>query len=192
MASNPVSKLTEEQYLALERAAGYKSEFLDGAMLAMFGASTSHLRLQQNLSFELHAALRDGRCEVFGSDCRVKVSRRTYLYPDVCVVCGDPVMDDEHADNLLNPVVIFEVSSPSTARFDRDLKFQRYQSIDSLKDYILVKQERVHIEHFTRQTDGKWRLRCYQGPDEELTIESIGVAIPVSRIYARVNIPPTD
>lgn len=191
MASHPVSKLTEEQYLALERTAEFKSEFLDGEMFAMSGASMRHVRIQQNLAVELHAALRGSGCEVLGSDIGIKVSSRAYLYADVTVVCGEPVMADDHDDNLTNPAVIFEVLSPSTEKYDRRLKFQRYRSLDSLKDYILVNQKEVRIEQFTRRPDGIWTLRDYQCPDEELKIDSIGVAIPVSRIYERVNIPPT-
>jgi Uma2 family endonuclease len=190
VASNPVSKLTEEQYLAFERAAEYKSEFLDGEMLAMSGASRSHVRIQQNLAGELYARLRGSGCEALGSDIRIRVSSRNYFYADVSVACDK--VANEGDDNLTNPVVIFEISSPSTARYDRDLKFQRYQDIDSLKDYILVKQERVHIEHFTRQEDGGWRIRYYPLMGDDVQIDSIGVAIPVSRIYERVNIPPTD
>ena len=190
MASHPVSKITEEQYLSIERAADFKSEFLDGAMFAMSGASVSHVRLQQNLSGELHAVLRGSGCEALGSDIRIKVPSRAYLYADVTVVCGEPMMADDHDDNLTNPAVIFEVLSPSTEKYDRRLKFQRYRSIDSLQDYILVNQKEVRIEQFTRRSDGIWTLRDYQGPDEELKIDSIGVAIPVRRIYERVNIPP--
>jgi Uma2 family endonuclease len=189
VASNPVSKLTEEQYLAQDRAAEFRSEFVDGEMFAMAGASISHLRLQQNLAVELHAALRR-QCEVLGSDCRIKVPGGTYLYADVSVVCGDPVTGDEHADNLLNPVAIFEVLSPSTEKYDRGLKFQRYRTIDSLRDYVLVSQEQVRVEHFARQPDGTWTLHDNQGPDQDLKIDSIGVAIRLQRIYRRVSIPP--
>jgi Uma2 family endonuclease len=121
VASNPVSKLTEGQYLAIERAAEFRSEFLNGEMFAMLGASTNHARLQQNLSGELYAALRGGPCEAFGSDFRIRVSSRMYTYPGVSVVCGGPRVADD--DNLLNPVVIFEVLSPSTERHDRGRKW---------------------------------------------------------------------
>ena len=191
MASNPISKLTEEQYLALDRAAEFKSEFLDGEMFAMAGASRSHDRLQQNLAFELRGALRGSGCEVLSSDIRIKVSGRTYFYADVSV--ASERMAEVHDDNLTNPVAIFEVSSPATQRFDRDLKFQRYQSIESLKDYVLVRQGQVHIEHFTRVADGRWRFRDLRGQDQELKIDSIGVAIPLQRIYDQVDIlPATD
>jgi len=189
VASNPVSKLTEEQYLAIERAAEFRSEFVDGEMFAMAGGSMSHLRLQQNLAGELHAFLRGSPCEAFGSDCRIRVSSQTYVYADVSVACG-PVMAGEHDDNLTNPVAIFEVLSPSTEKYDRGLKFQLYRTINSLKDYVLVSQEQVRIEQFTRQPDGTWTLRDYQSPDEEIKIDSIGVAIPLRRIYERVDIPP--
>jgi Uma2 family endonuclease len=188
MASNPVPKLTEEEYLAIERAAEFRSEFVDGEMFAMAGASTSHLRLQQNLAGELYACFRGNRCEAFGSDCRIRVSGQAYVYADVAVACG-PVMAGDQTDNLTNPVAIFEVLSPSTEKYDRGLKFQLYRTIDSLKDYVLVNQEQVRIEQFTRRPDGTWTLHDYQGSDAELKIDSIGVAIPLRRIYDRVSIP---
>jgi Uma2 family endonuclease len=188
MASNPVSKLTEEEYLAIERAAEFRSEFIDGEMFAMAGASLSHVRLQQNLAAELHTALGGSRCEALGSDCRIRVSGQTYVYADVSVACG-PLMAGDQKDNLTNPVAIFEILSPSNEKYDRGLKFQLYRTIDSLKDYTLVNQEQVRIEHFTRRPDGTWTLHDYQGLDADLKIDSIGVAIPLRRIFDRVSIP---
>jgi Uma2 family endonuclease len=98
-------------------------------------------------------------------------------------------MAGDQNDNLTNPVAIFEVLSPSTEKYDRGLKFQLYRTIDSLKDYVLVNQEQVRIEQFTRRPDGTWTLHDYQGSDAELKIDSIGVAIPLRRIYDRVSIP---
>jgi Uma2 family endonuclease len=189
MASNPVSKLTEDQYLAMERAAEFRSEFIDGEMFAMAGGTNRHSRIQRNLIMGLGLALEDGPCEPFGSDSRVKVSSRAYVYPDVTVVCGEhqPVDDDD--DILIDPVAIFEVLSPSTEKYDRGLKFQLYRTIDTLRDYVLVNQEQVRVEQFTRQPNGTWTFRDYQGPDEELKIDSIGVTIPLRRIYRRVTNP---
>jgi Uma2 family endonuclease len=192
VASNPISKITEEQYLALDRAAEVRSEFVDGEMFAMAGASLRHVRIQQNLAGELHAGLRGTRCEALGSDLRIKVSGQAYLYADVSVAC-DPVTADDYDDSLANPVVIFEVLSPSTEKYDRGLKFQLYRTLGSLKDYILVNQEQVRIEQFTRRPDGTWTLRDYQGLDQELNVDSIGVSIPLERIYRRVSITaPTN
>lgn len=187
MASHSVTKLTEEQYLALDRAAEFKSEYFDGEMFAMSGGSMEHARLQKNITGELYNALRGRDCEPFGSDFRVRVSSRMYTYPDVSVVCGKPVLADDHQDVLLNPVAIFEVLSPSTETYDRGFKFQRYRTIASLQDYILVNQTEIRIEHYTRQANNLWILRDYQLLDEEMTISSIGVSLPLSRIYDRVE-----
>ena len=174
MATNPISRLTEEEYLAIERASEFRSEFFDGEMFAMSGASMQHGRLQQNLSGELWSRLRGGECESFSAGLRVRVGKsRIYTYPDIIVVCGKPVLADDHQDNLLNPMVLFEVLSPSTELYDRGLKFQSYRTIESLKDYILVDQKEIRIEHYTRQPGNVWTFRDYQRPDEELKIESI-------------------
>jgi Uma2 family endonuclease len=190
VASNPVSKLTEEQYLAIERAAEFRSEFVDGEMFAMSGGTNRHGRIQRNLFLELALALEDRTCEPFGSDNRVRVSSRAYVYPDVTVVCGERQAVDEDDDVLIDPVAIFEVLSPSTEKYDRGLKFQLYRSIDSLRDYVLVNQEQVRVEQFTRKSDGTWTFRDYQGQGEDLKIDSIGVAISLQRIYRRVGVPP--
>src|ERR1700737_1281478 len=115
MASDPVTRVTEEEYLAIDRAAEVRSEFFDGEMFAMSGGSMRHARLQRNIIVELHAILLGSKCEVFTSDFRVRISPgRMYAYPDVTVVCGKPTLADERQDILLNPAVIFEVLSPTT------------------------------------------------------------------------------
>jgi Uma2 family endonuclease len=181
--------LTEEQYLTIERAAEFRSEFLDGEMFAMSGGSTNHARLQTNILVEISIGLRGSACEAFGSDFRIKISSRMYTYPDVSVVCGEPRVAGD--DNLLNPVVIFEGLSPSTERHDRGLKFQHYRTIDSLKDYILVHQDQVRIERYTHRPDHTWTLRDYQTREEHLRIDSIGVSIALERIYDRIKLPPS-
>lgn len=189
MASNPASNLTEEQYLEIERAAEFRSEFLESEMFAMSGGSMNHAGLQTNIVVGLTLALRGQPCRTFGSDFRIKISSRMYTYPDVSVVCGKPLLADEHQDNLLNPVAIFEVLSPSTEKYDRGLKFQHYRTIDSLRDYILVDQSQIRIEQYTRRPDGTWSLRDYQTLEEELKIEAIGVSIPLRQIYDRIELP---
>lgn len=188
VASNPVSKLTEDQYLAIERAAEFKSEFVDGEMFAMAGGSNRHGLIQGNLFGELYLCLRGSACRPFGSDSRVRVSSRAYVYPDVTVVCGKQPAADEHEDILFNPAVIFEVLSTSTEKYDRGLKFQLYRTIDSLQEYILVNQEQVRVERYTRQPDGTWILHDYQGTDQELNIDALGIAIPLRRIYDQADL----
>jgi Uma2 family endonuclease len=137
----------------LDRAAEARSEFLAGEMFAMSGAAMQHGRLQRNLITQLTVSLGGGPCEAFGSDFRMRVSGRMYAYPDVLVVCGKPALADEHQDVVLNPVVIFEVLSPSTETYDRGLKFLHYRSIEFLREYILVNQNQVLVEQYTRQAD---------------------------------------
>ena len=190
MASNPVTKVTEEEYLAIDRAAEVRSEFFDGEMFAMSGGSMRHARLQRNIIVELHARLFGGKCEVFTSDFRVRISPgRMYAYPDVTVVCGKPLLADERQDILLNPTVIIEVLSPSTEQYDRGVKFQYYRGIESLKDYLLVDQNQVRIEQYTRGDASTWTLRDFQRPEDELRIDSIGVSLTLARIYDRIELP---
>lgn len=189
MASHSVTKLTEEQYLAMERAAEFKSEYFDGEMFAMSGASMQHGRLQRNLIVEITNALRGKQCEVFGSDLRVRVSGKMYTYPDLIVVCGKPILADDEHDVLLNPAVIFEVLSPTPEKYDRGLKLQNYRTVQTLQEYILVDQNQIRIEQYTRQDNRVWTLRDYQSPDETVTLASIAVSLSLDKIYDRVELP---
>ncbi len=186
MASNPVVKLTEDEYLAIERAAEFKSEFIDGEIFAMSGGTGPHADLLRNLLFTLTLASKNRGCRPFPSDLRVRISASQYTYPDVSVVCGKPQYADDKRDTLVNPVVILEVLSPSTEKYDRGLKFQHYRTIGSLTDYILVDQDQIRIEQYTRQADGTWMLRDYQKAEDELKIDSIGASIPLGSIYEYV------
>jgi Uma2 family endonuclease len=190
MVSNPVSKLTEEQYLAIERAAEFKSEFLDGVMYAMSGGSPRHSSLAVRILAELYGKLRGSECQVFGSDLRVRVSARMYTYPDVSVVCGKLQLADAQNDVLLNPIVIFEVLSPSTELYDRGVKLQLYRTIPSLREYILVDQNKARIEQYIYQDATSWTLRDHQGLDAELKLDSIGAVLPLRLIYDGVEVEP--
>jgi Uma2 family endonuclease len=189
MASNPITKVTAEEYLALDRAAELRSEFLDGEIIAMSGGSVRHSRLQMNLGFEIRTALKGTACEAFNSDLRVRVSSRMYTYPDLSVVCGELMLADGRQDVLLNPGVVFEVLSPSTEYYDRGLKFQRYREVESLQDYILVAQDEIRIEHYTRCDANTWTLRDYLHAEDILTIASVGVSVPLAAIYERIEFP---
>jgi Uma2 family endonuclease len=189
VASHPITKLTAEEYLALDRAAEFRSELLDGEMVAMSGGSARHSILQIDLAVGVQTALRGGPCQTFSADLRVRVSSRLYAYPDLSVVCGEPQYPDGRQDILLNPTVIFEVLSPSTEKYDRGIKLQHYRSIESLQDYILVAQDQIRIEQYTRGEAGTWTLRDYQSADETLAIESVGVRLPLVGIYERIEFP---
>ena len=187
MSAQSVPRLTPEEYLALDRAAEFKSEYLDGEVFAMSGGTFVHATLAARLATELNNALAGKGCRVATSDARVRATKTTYVYPDVSVVCGKPVLEGN--DILLNPVLIVEVLSDSTERYDRGLKFARYRRIESLEEYVLVAQADPRVEVFRRQTDGSWSLWEYDGTAATARLTSLGVEIPLVRLYQDIEFP---
>lgn len=180
--------LTPEEYLAFERKATTKHEYLNGQIVAMSGASFAHNFITANTANQLYNQLIDGECQVATSDMRVKVTEiDSYFYPDVVVVCGAPRAEDDTFDTLLNPTLIVEVLSPSTESYDRGEKFEHYQQIASLKDYILISQDEVHVEYYYRQ-ENEWLQTEFQGLEDVLSLLSIGCELRLSDIYRRVEI----
>ena len=178
---------TPEEYLARERKALNKSEYRDGRIYAMPGASRKHNLITGNTFVEIHLQLRNRACEVYPSDMRVKVSSTgTYTYPDVVVVCDEPHFEDGHFDVLLNPTFLIEVLSPSTAAYDRGEKFRRYQYLDSLCEYVLISQDRVRVEHYLRQEQG-WELAEFRSLSDVFQLVSIRGELSLQAIYAKVN-----
>ena len=189
MSTQPRTALTPEEYLELERKAEYKSEYYHGEMFAMAGASREHNVLAMNLSATLHAQLRRRPCEVYPSDMRVRVGATgLYTYPDVSVVCGQPQLADEHADILLNPTFLAEVLSPSTEGYDRGRKFEHYRTIESLAEYLLVAQDRIHVDLYTRQQDGRWVLSEASRLEDTLELPSIGCQLALADLYEKVDL----
>ena len=185
------ARLTPEEYLAIDSAAEIRSEFYDGVMYAMSGASLPHNRLNQNLARALGNQLEGGPCEVFTNDLRVGVREGAYVYPDLVVICGEPQLRAGKFTTLLNPSVIIEVLSPSNQDWDRGGKFLEYQQIATLHHYILVHQVAPAVELYSRQPDGMWIRTDITWPDGVLAFASMGVAIPMRDIYARV-FPPAQ
>ena len=180
--------LTPEEYLAFERKATTKHEYLNGQIVAMWGASFAHNFITVNVATHLNIQLMDGECRVATSDMRVKVTEiDSYFYPDVVVVCGEPVPEDNIFDTLLNPTVIVEVLSPSTETYDRGEKFEHYQQIASLKDYILISQDKVHVEHYCRQGTG-WLQTEFAELEDVLSLRSIDCELRLQDVYRRVEV----
>ena len=190
MSAVPKRKLTEAEYLAIERAAEFKSEFYAGEMFAMAGASPAHNRLKENLILELGTRLRGGPCHTYSSDQRVRVDRTgLYTYPDLVVVCGKDEVDPADRDTLVNPTVIVEVLSPSTAKYDRGKKFDHYRTIASLREYVLVWQDEVRVERFVRRPDGEWGLTVLTQPADVLALAAVPAQVSVADVYAGVELP---
>ena len=184
-------KLTEAEYLRIERAAPTKSEFYAGEMFAMSGARYPHNRAKENLVIELGSRFRGGACQTLSSDMRVKVTASgLYCYPDVVVVCGEPEFEDEEGDTLLNPRVVIEVLSKSTDRYDRTTKFDHYQRVPAVQEYVLVSQDEPLVERYVRQADGAWGRVAFAGLDAELAFASVPAAVPLRDVYAGVTFPP--
>ena len=184
-------RLTPAEYLAAERLAETKHEFLGGELFDMSGGTDSHSLIASNVLGELHAQLKGKPCRAFTSDLRLKVeATELYAYPDVQVACGELRFEDETRDVLLNPTVILEVLSPSSAAWDRGQKFWHYRHLTSLSDYVLVSQDRWLVEHYRRQPNGGWLLETIDTAAGLLRLDSVGCEVPLSEIYAGTDVKP--
>ena len=184
MGTLPVARLTEQDYLAIERAADYKSEFAGGEMFAMSGGSARHARLASKVLSKLDFQLEGKNCTAINSDLRIRSPLGDQFYPDVSVVCGTIETHAGNKDVCINPVVIVEVLSPSTANYDRGLKFVLYREIPSLSDYLIFHWDAIHVEHYTRQPNDSWLLRHYHGEDARIALPSVRCELTLSSIYA--------
>jgi Uma2 family endonuclease len=190
MPSQPKPHVSPNEYLARERKAEAKSEYFNGEIFAMSGASQAHVLIVTNVVSELRGQLRARDCRVYSTDLRVKVSASgLYTYPDVVVVCGAPRFEDEQGDTLLNPSVIVEVLSKSTQDYDRGAKFEQYRTVESFKEYVLIAQDKVHVEHFVRQPDARWMLAETNRRDDRIELESIGAHLALTDVYEKVELP---
>jgi Uma2 family endonuclease len=189
MSSQPKTYLTPEEYLAIERRAEYKSEYLAGEMFAMVGASRKHNLITVNICVALAQQLKDRPCEVYASDMRLGVpTTDLYAYPDVVVACNEPKFDDYHFDTLLNPILIVEVLSPSTASYDRTKKFGYYRKIESLAEYLLVAQDEYKIEQYIKQPDGRWMLSDISSLEDTIELASTQSTLKLADVYAKVEL----
>jgi len=199
MSSQTKTSLTPEEYLAIERKAETKSEYFAGEMFplgsrgkshdvfAMTGATRRHNLVAGNVFAALHRQLAERPCEVYPSDMRVRVPATTlYTYPDVTVVCGEPKFEDDYLDTLLNPIVIVEVLSDSTEAYDRGKKFEQYQQIETLCEYVLVSQEPYRIEQYVRQAAAQWLYMETHRAEDVVKLSSINCELAVKDVYAKV------
>jgi Uma2 family endonuclease len=191
-------RLTAAEYLALEAAADVRHEFLDGEMFAMSGGSLWHNLVKDNFAHAIRNRL-DGRgCRVVTSDQRLKVDATgLYTYPDVLVFCGPPEMEDGVHHTLTNPLLVVEVLSDSTEKYDRGVKFGHYRQVHSLREYVLVAQDRYSVEAFLRQPDvaeragpaDQWLLSAASDPAAAIHLGSLEISVPLVEIYTGVEFP---
>jgi Uma2 family endonuclease len=187
MSRQAKTHVTPEEYLAYERRAEYKNEYIGGEIFAMTGASRRHNLITANVISLFWQQLRDKPCEVYPSDMRVRIpAANVYTYPDCVVVCGEPQFEDAELDTLLNPTLIVEVLSKSTAAYDRRAKFGYYRTLDSLAEYILISQNEYHVAQHVRRADGRWLLTDYRSREDTISLESVNCSLPLDDVYDRV------
>lgn len=203
MSAVPKKKLTEAEYLAIERAAEFKSEFFNGEMFpwqgpgsfgpqGMAGATYTHNSVKENVAVALANSLRGGPCRTLSSDMKVKVlTTGLYTYPDVLVVCGTPEFENETEDTLLSPKVVIEVLSDSTEKYERGAKFRQYQQIPSVMEYVLIGQHEPVCERYVRQPNESWLLTTVKGLAAELALATVPARIPLAEVYAGVTFSET-
>ena len=193
MSLQQKSYLTPEEYLELERAADYKSEYFNGQIFAMGGASANHVLIVTNVVAELRSQLKNRPCTVYSTGLRVRVSPAgLFAYPDVVVVCGDPQFSDSHRDTLTNPILIVEVLSKSTKDYDRGEKFEQYRTIESFVEYVLIGQDKCHVEHYCKQADKTWIFSETNRVENFIELNSIGCKLAVSEIYDKIDLLRTE
>lgn len=181
---------TVEEYLAFERTSDTRHEYVDGEIYAMAGGSKNHNRIAVNLCALLNAQLAEGNCEAFVAEVLLQVRAPLFYYPDVYVVCNSAEDEDEYVAH--NPVLVAEVLSPSTKRIDRREKLAEYKRLPGLRDCLLIHQDRVGIELYSRAADSaEWEERICTNLQDELSFASIGVTIKVAEIYRRVPFSAT-
>lgn len=185
--AQPKPYLSPEEYLACERQAETRSEYLDGEMFAMTGGSYRHNVILGNLVGELRQQLKKRPCTICPNDQRVRIPETgLYTYPDIVVVCGEPRFEDESFDTLLNPVLIVEVLSPTTEAYDRGKKFESYRTIEALAEYVLVSQNEPRVEQFLRQDGQHWLFTATAGLDRSLSLSSLQCELALAEIYDKV------
>jgi len=190
MSAVAKKRLSTDEYLAIENAAAFKSEFYDGEMFAMAGASPTHNFIKDNLIRGLGNRLQSGRCRTASSDQRIRIERTgLFTYPDIVVVCGKPEISMRDPLAILNPSVLIEILSPSTEKYDRGTKLKQYRQIPGLKEYILVAQDEAHAERYFVQADGTWSLMDVVGLSANLELAALGISVPLAEIYRDIEFP---
>lgn len=193
MATNPKDAprhfYSPDEYFALEHAGDARYEYWDGEIICMIGGSKQHLRISDNVFFRLRQKLENGHCQAFSSLLPVKTpSLLPYRYPDATVCCGELIFENiRGVDALVNPTLIVEVLSPTSALRDRHDKFTAYQAIESFREYLLIAQDAPHVTHYVRQLDGRWEREEITDMTAEIVLSSIGCTLSLAEIYEDVT-----
>jgi Uma2 family endonuclease len=188
MAIPELKYMTEQEYLAFERNAPEKHEYYRGQIFNMSGASRNHNLAESNVRGGLYNFLKGKKCREYGSNHRVNVKTESlYAYPDIVVVCGEEKYLDDEFDTLTNPSLIFEILSPSTADYDKGLKFELYRALESFKEYVLIDPSKIHLTHYQKNADGSWLMKEYKSMNDTLTLGFIEMPLSLKDCYDGID-----
>ncbi|BAZ51940.1 hypothetical protein NIES4103_45990 [Nostoc sp. NIES-4103] len=187
MVSTIKRRYSLDEYRAIEEKAEGRSEYRDGEIVPMPGGTLKHSRISGNIFAFLKFLLRDTQFEPINSDLRLWIpEHRRGVYPDVMIFDGEPQLNGDRLDEVLNPMLIVEVLSPSTADYDRMSKFRMYRSIKSFKEYLLVEQDEPFVERYSKQAQG-WLLSEFNGLESSIFLDSVGIELAMTEIYRGVG-----
>lgn len=185
-------KTSMDEYLTSERHAPTRHEFSEGRVIPRSGSNRAHSILVSNTAIALGSRLHGGRTEIYIGNMRVKLRNTFISYPDLVVVSGEPSFADQNADLLLNPTVVVEVVSNKTNSADKTAKLESYLAMDSIKEFVLLKEEEMRVEHYARQNAKQWIYRIYNERDDVISLESLACKISLSEVYAQVKAKQTE
>ena len=183
---NP-KKASMDEYLTTERNSSSRHDFVDGRVIARAGGNRFHNVLAANMAIALGSRMHGHKSEIYISNMRVKLKNNYICYPDVVVVSGEPSFADQNYDLLLNPTVIVEIFSNQTNSSDKTNKLESYLAMESIKEFVLLKEEEMRVEHYARQNAKQWVYRIYNERDDVISLESINCKVSVSEVYAQVK-----
>lgn len=187
MSPEPQRQWSFEEYLAYDRKSDTKHEYFQGEIFAMAGASWQHNAINTSITAALHSQVRAHGCNLFANDMRVHIPTTSLsTYPDLVIVCGELEFEDESVDTLINPTLLLEILSPSTADYDRGKKFAHYRTLPSLATYVMVAQEEVAVEVFERQAENQWVFSEFQSLKDTVKLPSINARLDLAEIYAAI------
>jgi len=187
LTPSPTQTYTAEEYLALEVKSDIRSEYRDGDIIPMTGGTPAHNEIIATLIFLLKSALRQQPYSIFVTDQRLWIpDRDQYTYPDVMVTPRPPELQPDRQDTVMNPILLVEVLSDSTEKYDRGDKFEAYRTIPAFQEYLLIAQTQPHVEQYTKQAENQWLFTEYHDLSTSFELQSVGVTIALADLYEAV------
>ena len=185
--SQTEKKYTPEEYLKMERRSATKSEFFDGKILANAASNRSNNLIATNATIAIGSRLQGQKCEIYVNDMRVKLSSKHICYPDVVIVNGVPSFIDNAFDTLVNPTVVIDILSKNTSFQDKTEKLECYLALTSIREYLIIKEDEMRVEHYFKQNPKQWIYRIYDAREDVISVDSVNCKVSLAEIYAQIK-----